>query len=94
MSPYVEPLLTRVTNELCSAVRHDELGFNLGMTLSEIEAIEREHQDAYRRLIKVINWWLERQEDEEPHIWRKIIECVKEMGKIRLARQISDRYVI
>ena len=80
-----------MTDALYPTVGYFELGFNLGMALSEIKVIEHDHKEARRRLIEVLNWWLERQEDEESHIWRKITECLEEMGRLQLARQINER---
>ena len=91
VSPYTGPLLARVTDALYPTVGYFELGLNLGMALSEIKVIEHDHKEARRRLIEVINWWLEREDNEESHIWRKIIECLELMGKRQLARQISER---
>ena len=80
-----------MTDALYPTVGYFELGLNLGMALSEIKVIEHDHKEAHRRLIEVINWWLEREDNEESHIWRKIIECLELIGKLQLARQISER---
>ena len=94
LPPCIGSLLGRVTDELYPDVgsQYTRLGLNLGMNLSEIKVIEHDHQDAYRRLVEIVNWWLKRQENEESSIWRKIIKCLERIEETELARKISDKY--
>lgn len=93
LPPYAGPLLARVTDALHPTVGYFELGLNLGMALSDIKVIEHDYQNAYRRLVEVVNWWLKRQKTEESSIWRMIIKCLERMKETELARQISDSIV-
>ena len=65
------------------------------MPLSEIKLFECEHQRKGRRILaEILGWWLKQAGNDEQQVWGVIVESLKQIKEIRLARNIHDCYNI
>ena len=79
-----------LVRELGQVSQWDILGTYLGLEESEIEEIERDHQDTARRRIVMITKWFEK----DPHAsWEKVIDALQCMLMVRLANRLKEKYI-
>ena len=90
MSDHVVPVSHELfVRELSPVVQWDVLGIYLGLEETEIQVIERDHQDTARRRIVMLKKWMEKDSNVS---WEKVISALKSMSQIRLANQLQEKY--
>ena len=78
-----------LVRELSKVSEWDVLGIYLGLDESEIKEIELDHQSTARRRIVMLEIWTKKDVDAS---WEKVIEALKSMSQIVLAKQLEEKY--
>ena len=85
------PTIQSLSSELRSVFKWHQLGITLGLKLSQLDQIEEEaHFDVERRRVKVLDTWMR---NTPRPTWKLIVDALKEMGEMYLARNIEQKYI-
>ena len=83
------PTLHLLVQEL-KVARWQTLGIHLGMTEDEITEIEQDHPSTARRRTAMLDKWLKKEENPS---WMTVIEALKKMSEVNLAKKIRKKYI-
>ena len=69
------------------------LGEELGITSTELDQVDKDQHGEQNKLRETIRLW-QRRTPKNEFCWEKLIDALKFMKEKRLAKSISDQYVI
>ena len=90
MSDHVSKLTSNLLElELVKVTKWDQLGLYLGLKMADIEEIELNHQDLFRRRMAMFEKWIRKEGNAS---WMMVVEALEKMSELALASQLRKKY--